>query len=330
MRLVYFGSGQFAVPILQSIQGAGYEVAAVVTQPDRPAGRGRTLRPTPVRTLAEERGLKVIAVEKVNEESITREILGLGARIGVVAAFGQKIGAPLLNGFPAGLINAHASLLPALRGAAPINWAIMNGQQETGVTVFRLVERMDAGAILTMRRTLIRIAETAEELEVRLSGVACDAVKAALELFQNCDNPPMTPQDESLATKAPKLGRKDGVVDFSEPPWKVVRRICGLWSWPGAASDFRKSDGLRRERVILARAYVAANETDRPAPPGTILPDMTVQVGPGAIRVTEVKPASGRLMRFEDFARGRRIVPGDRFDTLTAEMVLANMSRGQA
>lgn len=322
MRLVYFGSGQFAVPILRSILGAGYEVAAVVTQPDRPAGRGRTLRPTPVRTLAQEHGLRVLPVEKVNDQAVTREILGMGARIGVVAAFGQKIGPALLEGFPARMINAHASLLPKYRGAAPINWAIINGEQETGVTVFRLVERMDAGAMLAKRRTLIQMAETAEELEVRLGGVACDAVKAALELFQTSDDPSMEAQDESQATRAPKLSKKDGFVDFSEPPWKVVRRINGLWAWPGAASDFRKGDGLRRERVILGRAYVAANETDRKVQPGTILPDMTVQAGPGAIRITEVKPANSRLMRFEDFARGRRVVPGDRFDTLTPEMLV--------
>ncbi len=322
MRLVYFGSGQFAVPILQSILGAGHEVAAVVTQPDRPAGRGRTLRPTPVRALAEERGLNVMAVENVNDEPVTGQILGMGARLGVVAAFGQKIGRGLLDGFPAGLINAHASLLPKYRGAAPINWAIVNGEQVTGVTVFRLVERMDAGAMIVKRQTEIGFGETAEELEERLGGVACDAVKAALEQFKTTDDPPMVEQDESEATKAPKLSKKIGYVDFSEPPWKVVRRICGLWSWPGAASDFRKSDGLRRERVILARAYVAANETDTKLVPGTILPDMTVQAGSGAVRITEVKPANSRLMRFEDFARGRRIVPGDRFDTLTEEMLV--------
>lgn len=321
MRLVYFGSGQFAVPILRSILGAGYEVAAVVTQPDRPAGRGRKLRPTPVRELAEDRGLRVIAVEKVNEPAVTQEILGMGARLGVVAAFGQKIGPALLEGFPARMINAHASLLPKYRGAAPINRAILEGEQVTGVTVFRLVERMDAGAMIVKRQTQIGFGETAEELESRLGGVACDAVKAALEMFRTADDPPMEPQDESQATKAPKLSKKDGWVDFSDPAWKAARRICGLWAWPGAACDFRKGDGLRRERVILARAYVAANETDEKRPPGTILPDMTIQAGPGAIRITEVKPASSKLMRFEDFARGRRIVPGDRFETLTPEML---------
>lgn len=328
MRLVYFGSGEFAVPILRSILGAGHEVATVVTQPDRPAGRGRTLRPTPVRQMAEELGLCVLAMENVNDEEVTRQILGLGARIGVVAAFGQKIGPALLDGFPARMINAHASLLPKCRGAAPINWAIINGEQVTGVTVFQLVARMDAGAMIVKRQTQIGFGETAEELEMRLGGIACDAVKAALELYETTDAPPMVEQDAALATKAPKLSKKDGFVDFSEPPWKVVRRINGLWSWPGAASDFRKGDGLRRERVILGRAYVAANETDRRLPAGTILPDMTVQAGHGAVRITEVKPANSRLMRFEEFARGRRIVPGDRFDTLTPEMLVKAAAGG--
>ncbi len=322
MRLVYFGSGQFAVPILQSIQGAGHEVLAVVTQPDRPAGRGRKLRPTPVRELAQERGLRVIAVEKVNDPAVTAEILGLGARIGVVAAFGQKIGQPLLEGFPAGMINAHASLLPKYRGAAPINWAIVEGQEETGVTIFRLVEKMDAGAMFVKRRTLIKPAETADELEVRLGGIACDAAKAALEIFEYTDNPRMEVQDESQATKAPKLSKKDGYVDFAQPAWKAVHRICGLWSWPGAACDFRKADGVRRERVVLGHAYIIRNDdlADKPAP-GTILPDLCVQTGQGAIRITEIKPANSKLMRFEDFARGRHFAPGDRFETLTPEML---------
>jgi methionyl-tRNA formyltransferase len=322
MRLVYFGSGQFAVPILLSVLGAGHEVLAVVTQPDRPAGRGRKLRPTPVKELALERHLRVIAVEKVNEPTITQEILGLGARIGVVAAFGQKIGKGLLEGFPAGLINAHASLLPKYRGAAPVNWAILHAEDETGVTVFRLVERMDAGAMFLNRRTFIKPGETAEELETRLGGIACDAVKATLELFRDGDNPPMEAQDEAAATKAPKLSRQDGRIDFAEPAFKAARRVCGLWSWPGAACDFRKAEGMKRERVIFGRAYVIRNDDPAGSPaPGTILPDLSIQTGQGAIRVTEIKPASGKLMRFEEFARGRHLAPGDRFETLTPEML---------
>jgi methionyl-tRNA formyltransferase len=322
MRLVYFGSGQFAVRILQSVLGAGHEVAAVITQPDRPAGRGRKLRPTPVRDLAQERGLPVIAVEKVNDPAITAQILGLGARIGVVAAFGQKIGKALLEGFPAGLINAHASLLPKYRGAAPINWALINAEDETGVTVFRLVERMDAGAVFLKRRTFIKPGETTEDLESRLSGIACDAVTSAMELFKDTDNPPMEAQDESKATRAPKLSRRDGFVDFAEPAWKAARRVCGLWPWPGAACDFRKAEGVRRERVVFARAYVIRNDdaADRP-PAGTILPDLSIQTGQGAIRVTQIKPANGKLMRLEDFVRGRRLAPGDRFETLTPDML---------
>jgi methionyl-tRNA formyltransferase len=361
MRIVYFGSGQFAVPTLQALLEAGHEVAMVVTQPDRPAGRGRKMQPTPVGQIARQRGLRVLAVENVNEPAVTREILGLGARIGVVAAFGQKIGKALLEGFPAGLINGHASLLPKYRGAAPINWAILRGEDETGVTVFRLVEPMDAGPVLVMRRTAIKTGETAEELEARLGEMACDAVNAALEMFAGSDNPPMVAQDESKATRAPKLSRKDGYVDFADPAPNVARRVCGLWPWPGAACDFVKADGSRRERVILCRAetipgdrgtttalageppvapsddrmtealagkppvapgvmskppVAPGGEASKPAP-GTILADMSVQAGQGAIRISEMKPANGRRMSFEEFARGRRLVAGDRFETAT-------------
>ena len=247
----------------------------------------------------------------------------------MVAAFGQKIGKALLEGFPAGLINAHASLLPKYRGAAPINWAIINAEDETGVTVFRLVERMDAGAMFVKRRTFIKPGETAEDLESRLSGIACDAITSALELFRDCDNPPMEVQDESKASKAPKLSRKIAYVDLAEPAWKAARRVCGLWPWPGAACDFRKADGVRRERVIFGRTFSLRNDdpADKPAP-GTILPDLSIQTGQGVIRVTEIKPANSKLMRFEDFARGRHLAPGDRFETLTPEMLAPTQHEG--
>jgi len=317
MRIVFFGSGKFAVPVLQSVFDAGHEIACVVTQPDRPAGRGRKIRPTPVREHAEALGLDVLAVEDVNEPAVAERLLQSGARLGVVVSFGQKIGRALLEGFPAGLINAHASLLPKYRGAAPVNWAIINGEEVTGVTVFRLVEGMDAGPIILQRQTMIRPGETAEELEARLAGVACDAIKSALELFEGTDEPPMTPQDDSQATRAPKLQKADGFVDFSVPAWQAARRICGLWSWPGAACWFVKADGSKRERVILARAFVVDGQSEPTEPVGTILEDLTVQTGRGRIRIAEIKPAGGRLMRFEDFAHGRRISAGDRFEPIS-------------
>jgi len=315
MRIIFFGSGSFAVPILQSVIDAGHEVAGVVTQPDRPAGRGRKLRPTPVREWAEAAGLRTLAAEDVNAEAVVREVLGWGARLGVVAAFGQKIGPGLLEGFPAGMINAHSSLLPKYRGAAPVNWAIIQNEEVTGVTVFRLVERMDAGPILLQRETLIKPGETAEELAARLAGVACDAVRAALECFAETDNPPMTEQDESQATRAPKLSKADRYVDFAAPAWQVARRICGLWPWPCAAGEYVKADGSRRERVLFARAFIAEDAAGPPLPPGTIRDDLCVQTGEGAVRIAEIKPAGGRRMRFEDFARGRRLAPGDRFES---------------
>ena len=160
MRMLFFGSGSFAVPTLRNMQ-QNHDIAAVVTQPDRPSGRGRKLTPTPVKERALQLGLEVITAEQVNDESMVRRLLGFGADVGVVLAFGQKIGAPIRHGMPGGCINAHASLLPKYRGAAPFQWTILNGEEKAGVTVFKLVQRMDAGPILTIRWTSPKPEETA-------------------------------------------------------------------------------------------------------------------------------------------------------------------------
>ncbi len=315
MRLLFFGSGAFAVPTLRNVQ-QNHDVAAVITQPDRPSGRGRKLTPTPVKERALELGLKVITVEQVNDESMVRRLLDFGADVGVVLAFGQKIGAPIRDSIPGGCINAHASLLPKYRGAAPFQWTILNGEEQAGVTVFKLVQRMDAGPILTTRWTSPKPHETADELHDRLAAIAVDAITGALELYATDPNPPGKPQDDAAATRAPKLRKEDGFIDFARPAAELAHFVCGMWDWPGARCRFSSSDSTRNEDVVLARARLAERHTEG-LPSGQLDSRLLVATGDGMLELLEIKPAGGKLMTWPDFANGRHVKAGDRFTRIT-------------
>ncbi len=315
MRLLFFGSGSFAVPTLRNLQ-QNHDIAAVITQPDRPSGRGRKLTPTPVKERALQLGLEVITVERVNDESMVPRLLDFAADVGVVLAFGQKIGSPIRDSIPGGCINAHASLLPKYRGAAPFQWTILNGEEKAGVTVFKLVQRMDAGPILTTRWTSPKPEETADELHDRLAGIAVDAITGAMELYAADPNPPGEPQDDAAATQAPKLRKADGVIDFARPAAELAHFVCGMWGWPGARCRFTSSDGTRSEDVVLARARLAEGQTE-PIPPGQLDSRLLVATADGMLELLEIKPAGGKLMTWPDFANGRHVKAGDRFTRVT-------------
>ncbi len=315
MRLLFFGSGAFAVPTLRN-QQQNHDIAAVITQPDRPSGRGRKLTPTPVKERAVELGLEVLTVEQVNDESMVRRLLDFGADVGVVLAFGQKIGPEIRDGISGGCINAHASLLPKYRGAAPFHWTILNGEEQAGVTVFKLVQRMDAGPILTTRWTSPKPEETADELHDRLAAIAVDAMTGALELYATDPNPPGEPQDDAAATRAPKLRKEDGFINFARPAAELAHFVCGMWDWPGARCRFTSSDGARNEDVVLARARLAEGQTEA-IPPGQLDSRLLLATGDGMLELLEIKPAGGKLMTWPDYANGRHVKAGDRFTTLT-------------
>jgi methionyl-tRNA formyltransferase len=310
MRVVFLGTGEFGVPALRALRQAGHELVAAISQPDRPTGRGREVRPTPLHAAADELGVRHIQTVDVN--ALESAALG-AAEMGVVAAFGQKIGSGLLGALPRGLINLHGSLLPKYRGAAPIQRAILDGEEIAGVTIFRLNERWDAGAIWATRATPIGATETADELHDRLAVLAAELLIEALAALEGGTLRPVE-QDATHATRALKLTKADGYVDWSQPAERVVRRIHGLWSWPAAACTFSSRSG-KRERVLLARATVAeadAAPTDR-RPPGSFGEDLTVQAGRGRVRLLELRPASGKLMLFAAFAHGRHVAPPDCF-----------------
>ena len=308
MRVAFLGTGEFACPALRALVSAGNTIVSAISQPDRPAGRGRAVRPSYVRALADELGVRHIQTEDVNALNL-RDAVG-DAEIGVVAAFGQKIGAALLGALPHGCVNIHGSLLPKYRGAAPFQWAIINGDEVTGVTAFQLDQRWDGGAVWARRELRIGSTETAAELHDRLAALGAELIVQTLPIIERGDVQPET-QDDTQATRAPKLWRADSQVDWSQSAFKIVRRINGLWSWPVATCLFQ-SEGGKAERLQLARAELADADM---APTGELSPgvfrdDQTVQAGAGCVRLLEVKPAGGKLMPFEAFVRGRQVRSG--------------------
>ena len=312
MRIVFIASGAFAQPTLRWLAQSQHDVALVVTQPAKGSGRGQHLTRTPVRAMADELGLETLEAENVNAPDVVARLRSLDAHVGLVIAFGQKLGPELLGSLPGGCINLHASLLPKYRGAAPINWAVARGEEKTGCTVFRITNRMDAGPILVTRCTEIKPEETAGELHDRLAGIGVDAMQAAVELFDGETIPAGTPQDEREATLAPKLSKADGVVNFDRPAADVAHRICGMTPWPGASARFEAGEG-RWENVTCLRARRALDPYAPSDLPGTIDARRYVAARDGFVEILEIKPSSGRSMTWQDYVNGRHVSPGDRF-----------------
>jgi methionyl-tRNA formyltransferase len=286
----------------------------VVTQPDRPAGRGKHLQPTPVAIQAEAEGLPVEKCENVNEPAFVKKIQSLRADLGVVAAFGQLMKEPIRKAFPGQCVNLHASLLPKFRGAAPIHHAVLAGEERTGVTVFRLVDRMDAGPILLMRETRICPEETCGHWHDRLAGIACDAIDATLKLYERDPLPPGEEQEESLATRAPKISKADGHLRFDVPAEQVARRCRAMTPWPGARCRFVAMDGHATEVAFTSVSVVpGAGSTE----PGLITEVLDIATSRDLLEVHGIQPAGKSEMSWQDFVNGRHVRPGDRFEPLT-------------
>lgn len=314
MRILFIGSGAFALPTLRWLAHSEHELSLTVTQPARPSGRGRRELRTPVGALANRLGLQVLETEDINAASVVDKFRTLDVRLGLMIAFGQKLGADLLNSIPGGCVNLHASLLPKYRGAAPINWAILRGEKRTGCTVFRVVERMDGGPVLTTRWTEIKPHETAGELHDRLAVIGVDAVQAALEEYEDGAAPPGVHQVEEDATYAPKLAKSDGLVRFDRSAVDVANHIRGMSPWPGAAARYQAADG-RSEKVNMVRARCVEGESAPAIAPGVIDERRHVAARDGFVEILEIHPSSGRVMSWADFVNGRHVVSGDSFVT---------------
>jgi methionyl-tRNA formyltransferase len=234
MRVVFLGTSRFACPTLEVV-AKQHELAMVVTQPDRRAGRGRKLCAPPAKELAERLGIPTMQPEKASAPDVVEALSVLRPEILVVASFGQLLKRRLFALAPLGTINLHASLLPKYRGAAPVHWAVIHGEQETGVTTFLLDEGMDTGDLLLMERIAIGADETAGDIEPRLAVLGAELVLRTLEGLEAGSLMPV-PQDDEIASYAPKLTREDGRIDWEQPAAVIHNRVRGLHPWPGAFS----------------------------------------------------------------------------------------------
>lgn len=326
MRLAFWGTADFSLPTLRALSDSRHDVAVVVTQPDRPAGRGRSMRPTPVAEAAADLELTTWKPATPRGGEFEGRLADLGLDASVVAAYGEILTERVLEIPRLGSFNVHASLLPELRGAAPINWAIIRGHDTTGVTIMRMVRELDAGPVL--RRVPVDIGPhtTAGELFERLSRLGAEALLEALDAVE-AGEAEERPQDEERATYAPKLDRETVRLDWSLPAAEVGRWIRGCDPWPAAWSELARAGGDRFRVQLFAPEVDPAAEPDdgepggpgaEPASPGTVRvadprEGLRVACGEGVLGVGEVKPAGQSRMRAVEWIRGRGVARGDRF-----------------
>ena len=319
MKIVYLGSGEFGVDCLGALVESSHNLTFIVTGCPHPSGRGRKRRPTPVARWAKSRSIPFIEIDNINTPETIERIATYEPDLIVVIAFGQKISNRLINLPAKGAINVHASLLPKYRGAAPINWAIINGERQTGISIFILTEQMDAGPICAQAKTEMLADETAGQLHDRLAQMAAPLLLKTLNKIAD-GSIVYTEQDNSKATPAPKLKKSDGFLDFNDSATALRRKILGFWPWPGASAIYapketgkRSAGHLTVERVTIAMAKVV--ETPNPAglSPGTLDENLNAICGENALKITKIKPAGHNLMDFKDFVNGRATQPGDMF-----------------
>jgi methionyl-tRNA formyltransferase len=313
LRILFFGTAEFAVPSLEALLAAGHTILAVVTQPDKPHGRGMQVVPSPVKRAAEAHGLPLLQPRRVRAESFLAQARSLAPDVLALAAFGQIVPQALLDLPPLGPINVHGSMLPKYRGAAPIQRAIMAGETEAGVTTMWMDATLDTGDMLLARAIPIDPDDTAGTLVPKLAMVGADLLVETLRGLAE-GTLERRKQDDSQATPAPAIRPEDGYVRWDEPAGAIRNRIRGVTPKPGA---FAAIHG--RHLKILA-AQVAAESASTP---GTVLgiakrpPGILVAAGGAtALLITEAQPESGRRMPAADWARGARIAPGDRFEPI--------------
>jgi len=313
MRIVYLGSGAFGVDCLNVLKNSDHNLSLIVTGAAQPAGRGRKTRPTAVACWAMANNVPFIQAENVNVPLTIDKIADQKPDLILVIAFGQKISNELIDLPPQKAINVHASLLPKYRGAAPVNWAVINGEKETGVTIIMLAEKMDAGNILTQIKTQIIPDETAGRLHDRLAVLSAPLVVETIDKIEQ-HTATYTPQDHTKATLAPKLKKSDGFLDFNQPAATLKNKILGLTPWPGASVLYNSKKTGKSEKVTIAQANPV--QTSSTLPPGTIDENLNVICSRDALAIIKIKPAAGSLMKFRDFVNGRHVELGDTFEKI--------------
>jgi len=312
MRIVFFGSPQFAVPTLERLIASSHPVVGVVTQPDRPRGRGQMIGEGPVKVRARAHGIPVLQPERLKTPEFLQPFAALSPDLGVVAAYGRILPEDVLRIPRFGLINVHASLLPRWRGAAPVERAVIAGDTETGITIMRVVRALDAGPVFASVVRPIGADETAEELERDLASMGAALLVQVVDRMQE-GSAEETPQDDRLVTYAPRLTKEEGLINWTEPATAIHNKVRGLHPWPHAFSF------LGGHRYIILRTSPGGRDAPH-VEPGTVVAavgdQIVVATGDGLVRILEIQPEGRRAMMARQFLAGHPLRPGaTRFET---------------
>lgn len=302
MRIVFMGTPDFAVPSLEALIRRGHEIAAVYTQPDKPKGRGHQMQAPPVKTVAEKNGIPVLQPQTLRDAVAQETLRAFQPELIVVAAYGKILPSAVLEMPPLGCINVHGSLLPKYRGAAPIQWAVLNGDEVTGVTIMRMAEGIDTGDMYSRHEMKIGENETSGELFDRLKALGADLLAETLDRLPDLKP---EPQEEALATRAPMIQKEMGAVNFTQSARTVHNLVRGLNPWPSA---YFTLDGAR---LKLHRTAVV----EKSGTPGTCAlldGEFIVFCGENAVALLEVQPENGKRMRGSDYLRGHPLADGTR------------------
>lgn len=303
MRIIFMGTPEFAVPSLRALIDSQDDVIALVSQPDRPRGRGRKLAPTATKLLAQEYNVPVIQPREIRTEEFLKELTELHPDLICVTAYGKILPPAILSLPPFGCINVHASLLPKYRGAAPVNWAIVRGEKVTGVTTMRMDEGMDTGETLLKREIPITDEDTGEMLAAKLSLLGAELLTETIERLKEDTLEPLV-QDESQASYAPMLKKEDGLIDWEKPSFEIRNMIRGMLPWPGAFTY------LGGKRLKINRGESAFGEGS----PGEVVSAkkgaLEVACGKGSLLILELQIEGGKRLGAHSFLSGRKVEAG--------------------
>ena len=315
MRVLFMGTSNFAIPALKELVAQKYEIIGVVTQPDRPSGRGKKLKPPPVKEIATNQELKVYQPEKVRATESVDTLKKLNPDVMVVAAFGQLLPKEVLDIPSCGVINLHPSLLPKYRGAAPIQWTLINGEVETGVTLMLLDIGEDTGDIICMERIPIGLQDTAETLHQKLADIGARLLVDVLANLTPGAPPSATPQKHSKATHAPRLTKEMGCINWNRSAISIHNQIRGMSGWPGAYTFFRDGTSLK---IIQSCPNDTFNNNSHEQP-GTIRitsdQHLFIRTNDGEIQLMKVQPATKQVMSAKDFINGYQLKTGEYFSS---------------
>ena len=315
MRLVMIGTGPFAVPTFQELYDTHHVVTTLVTKTLQPRGRRKNPVLNPMCDVAHQHGTTILDPENINSEESREKLAAVEADLMVVCDYGQILSPATLATSPLGGINLHASLLPKYRGAAPINWALYNGEKETGCSVIHMTPRVDAGPVVAQGTVPIDSSETADELERRLADIGSWLVRRAIDSLE-AGELQAVPQNPALASLAPRLKKTDGLIDWSRTGEQIRNQVRAMEPWPKTYSFLHRAAGPVG-RLIFGPVSVM-DKSELNAPPGTVLEvtedKIVVAAGRGQVVLTTIQPAGKRLMTVGEFLRGNDVQPGDRFE----------------